>query len=183
MADRVGLPDDDLGDIQLVQTLTSHQLDIYFYVRSLLVDPNDVAEIVQETNLVLWEKRDQFQAVKDFRAWAFQIARYKVLQHQTERKRRKCLAFSDSLIDELAIQAPHYAKADNDLMDGLNHCVDRLTTRDQTLLRQRYASLASCERIAEAMGRSVRWVYNSLNRIRQELFDCMAQYAKARRER
>ena len=165
-----------------VRLLTSHQLDIYFYIRSLVLDPDEVAEIVQDTNLVLWEKRDQFETVKNFRAWVFQIARYKVLQHRSQRK-RKCVCFSDALIDELALQAPQYAKADNDLMDHLDHCVAQLVARDRELLHQRYSSMTSCECIAEAIGRPVRWVYKTLNRIRQELLDCVAQHTNLRIER
>ena len=182
MIDRVDMPDDEAHGAEPVTLLTSHQLDIYFYVRSLVLDPDEVAEIVQDTNLVLWEKRDQFEAVKDFRAWAFQIARYKVLQHRSQRK-RKCPCFSDALVDELALQAPHYATADNDLMDGLDRCIAQLVARDRELLRQRYSSMASCESIAKAIGRPVRWVYKALNRIRQELLDCMAQYTNPRIER
>ena len=133
-------------------------------------------------NLVLWEKRRQFETVRDFRAWAFQIARYKVLEHRAQRK-RKCLCFSDALVDELALQAPHYAKVDNDLIDGLRRCVAQLAARDRELLSQRYSSLTSCESIAKAIGRPVRWVYNGLSRIRRELLDCMARYANTWRER
>ena len=139
MVDQAAMPDDDARGAEFVRLLTSHQLDIYLYVHSLMPDPNEAAEIVQDTNVVLWEKRDQFETARDFRAWAFQIARYKMLEHRAQRK-RKCVCFSDALVDELALQAPHYAKADNDLIDGLRRCIARLAARDRELLGQRYSS-------------------------------------------
>ena len=182
MLDHVNMPDAEAREAEFVQLLTLHQLDIYLYVHSLMPDPNEVAEIVQETNVVLWEKRAEFDTARDFRAWAFQIARYKLLKYQAKRK-RKFVSFSDALVDQLAIQAPDYTKADNDLMDGLRHCVAQLAASDHELLSQRYSLMTTCETIAKAIGRPVRWVYNALNRIRQELHDCMAQYANTRRER
>jgi RNA polymerase sigma-70 factor (ECF subfamily) len=174
-------PNDEAQTAQCVQLITSYQLDIQLFVRSLVLDMNEVAEIVQETNLVLWEKRDQFATIQNFRAWAFQIARYKLLERQAQRK-RKGLCFSDAIVDQLAIQASD-ATADDDLLDDLNRCIARLPAQDHELLTQRYSSQASCESIAKAIGRPVRWVYKALNRIRQELFDCISQSANAWRER
>ena len=181
MVDHATRPDDDARGAEFVRLITSHQLDIYLYVHSLLPDPNEAAEIVQDTNVVLWEKRNQFDTATDFRAWAFQIARYKLLEYRAQRK-QNCLCFSDVLIDELSLQAPRYAKADNDLIDGLRRCIARLVARDRELLSQRYSSMTTCANIAKAIGRPVSWVYNSLRRIRHELLDCVAQYANTRRE-
>jgi RNA polymerase sigma-70 factor, ECF subfamily len=181
MGDDVNTPEDESHGAELVRLLTSHQLDLYLYVRSLVLDPHEVAEVVQETNLVLWERREEFGTIRDFRAWAFQIARNKLLQRRDLRK-RKCVCFSDALVDELALQAPQYASIDNDLIDGLRRCVAQLAARDHELLGRRYSSQDSCESIAEVIGRPVTWVYNALRRIRHELLDCMARYRITRRE-
>lgn len=176
MLDHTSIPNDEAQGAEFVRLLTAHQLDIYFYIRSLVPDPNEVADIVQDTALVLWEKRKLSGEIRDFRAWAFQIARYKVMEHRAQRK-RKGLCFSDALVDELALQAPRYANIENELIDGLQRCVEQLATRDRELLSQRYSSLTSCETIARAIGRPVRWVYNSLSRIRRELLECATRHA------
>jgi RNA polymerase sigma-70 factor, ECF subfamily len=181
VVDHTNISDDETLGAEFVRLLTSHQLDIYLYVHSLVADPNEAAEIVQNANVVLWEKRDQFDMTRDFRAWAFQIARYKVLKHRSQRN-RKCLCFSDALVDQLAVEAPDYTRTDNDLMDGLRRCVAQLAARDRELLGQRYSSMATCQAIAEAIDRPLRWVHNALNRIRRELRDCMARNTDTRRE-
>jgi RNA polymerase sigma-70 factor, ECF subfamily len=176
------IPNDEARQSELVRLLTSHQRDIYLYVRSLVLDANEVEEIVQETNLVLWEKRDQFDTSKDFRPWAFQFARYKLSEHRA-RQRRNGVCFSDTLVDELALQASQCAPIDNELKDELRLCVAQLAARDRELLNQRYSLLASCESIAAEFGRPVRWVYNTLNRVRQELFDCLTRHARPGEDR
>ena len=182
MVDRPDIPADDAREAEFVALLTSHQLDIYLYVHSLMPDPHEAADIIQGTNVVLWEKRHQFQMATDFRAWAFQIARYE-LSEQRARRKRKGVSFSDALIDELALQSPSYTTGDDDLMDGLRRCVPQLAARDRELLVQRYSSQTTCESIAQSLGRPVRWVYKALSRIRQELRECVARYADARRSR
>ena len=176
------MPNDEAHGGEFVRLLTSHQRDIYLYVRSLVLSPGEVEEIVQDTNLVLWEKRNQFDTALDFRPWAFQIARYKVSEHRAQRK-RKCVCFSDALVDELALQTPQYVDIDRDLTDELLRCIAQLTASDRELLNQRYSSLTGCESIAQAIGRPIRWVYNAMNRIRQELLDCMTQHTNEWRER
>jgi RNA polymerase sigma-70 factor, ECF subfamily len=180
--DQAGNSSNETREAEFVRLLTSHQRDIYFYVRSLVLDLDEVEEVVQNTNLVLWEKHAQFDSGRDFRPWAFQIARHKISEHRAQHK-RSCVRFSDALIDELALQSPQCAKVDSDLTDDLRRCIAQLPARDRELLNQRYSLASSCERIAEAVGRPIRWVYNALNRIRQELMDCVAQHTSAWRDR
>lgn len=172
----------DADGAGFVRLLTSHQRDIHLYIRSLVLDANEAEEVVQDTNLVLWEKRAQFDASKEFRPWAFQIARYKVLEHRAQRK-RKCVSLSDAVVEELAQKIPQYAEVGGELMEDLRRCIARLAARDRELLNQRYSASASCDSVAKTFGRPVAWVYKALNRIRQELMDCIVQHQDGRRER
>jgi RNA polymerase sigma-70 factor, ECF subfamily len=174
-------PDDEAGEAAFVRLLTSHQLDITLYVHSLVPDQNEAAEIIQSTNTILWEKRSQFVMSTNFRAWAFQIARYELLEWRAKR-RRNSVCFSDAMIDELALQAPSHAIADTGLLDELRRCVAQLTVQDHELLTKRYTSGKTCESIAKSIGRPIRWVYKALGRIRSELRNCVAQHANARRD-
>ena len=181
MAESANTHEDDSRSGEFVRLLTLHQPDIYAYLRSLVFAPDEVAEILQDTNLVLWEKRGQFETGTNFRAWAFQIARYKLLQHQAQRE-RKCLCFSDALVDELSLQALSCDEPNDDLVGDLRRCLADLAPKDRDLIVQRYSSLATCESIARAIGRPVRWVYKALSRVRRELLDCIARYSTTRRE-
>lgn len=174
-------PNAETHQSEFVRLLTSYQLDIYFYVHSLVPNPHDAAEILQNTNVVLWEKCSQFDTTRDFRPWAFQIARYEALKYRAKHN-QKCLCFSDAFVDELALQAPSYATVDDGFMDDMRRCIAQLTDRDREILHQRYSSLAPCENIATTIGRPVRWVYKALSRIRRELLDCMARHTDTRSE-
>ena len=63
----------------------------------------------------------QFEIGTNFRAWAFQIARYKLLQHKT-RRQRGCVCFSDALVDELVL----HAAAEEHPLNGSTTCAAAL---------------------------------------------------------
>lgn len=167
---------------EFVQLLTAHQSDIYLYLRSLTLNPDIASEVLQDANLVLWEKRGQFAVGTNFRAWAFQIARYKLLQHQANRKRGG-VCFSDALVDELSLQIAADDSDAAELLDDLRRCMAELQPQDRELIGRRYSKHATCERIAATIGRPVRWVYKALSRIRKSLSDCIAQRVDSRRDK
>ncbi|MBN1395252.1 MAG: sigma-70 family RNA polymerase sigma factor [Pirellulales bacterium] len=180
MAD--ALPNDETNGAEFVRLLTAHQPDIYLYLRSLVLDPEEASEVLQDANLVLWEKRSEFQLGTNFRAWAFQIARYKLLQHQGQRK-RACRCFSDALVDELMLQASEGETALGEMIEDLRRCIAMLSPRDRELIGRRYAPRETCQSVARSVGRPVRWVYKALGRIRQTLLECVMREAAARRSK
>jgi RNA polymerase sigma-70 factor, ECF subfamily len=180
MADSADKSADEARGAEFVRLLTVHQPDIYVYLRSLVLDPDEASEILQDTNLVLWEKRDQFELGTNFRAWAFQIARYKLLQHQA-RRQRACVCFSDALVDELVLQVAEVGEAPARWIDDLRRCIAALPSRDRDLIGRRYSPRATCQSVAEALGRPVRWVYKAVSRIRRSLWDCIMREADAGR--
>lgn len=176
MTESTNRRNDEANLAEFVQLLTLHQTDIYLYIRSLVLDPDDADEALQNTNLVLWEKRAQFEPGTNFRAWVFQIARYKLLQLRAE-PGRSHYCFSETLVEQLAAQASSYADEDS-LVDKLRRCLAKLTAVDRQVIECRYSTLATCESIAQALGRPIRWVYKALGRIRQELSECIAHESK-----
>jgi RNA polymerase sigma-70 factor (ECF subfamily) len=70
-----------LSESEFVLLITSHQAAIYAYVLTLLPDRVAAQDILQETNLVLCRKRDEFEPGTNFKAWAFSIAYWQTMAH------------------------------------------------------------------------------------------------------
>jgi RNA polymerase sigma-70 factor (ECF subfamily) len=68
---------------QFIRIVASHEARLRCYVLSLVPRWADADEIMQEVNVVLWQKFEQFQPDSNFFAWACQIARFKVNDSQT----------------------------------------------------------------------------------------------------
>ncbi len=176
MAEPTDTREREADGAEFVRLLTLYQPNIYLYVRSLIPNPDEASEVLQNTNLAMWEKRDQFAIGTNFLAWAFQIARYKLREHRARKKRNVC--FSDALVDELAIRASQKIDASAELLEELRRCLAQLAAVDRELIRRRYSSSDACEQIAQAVGRPVRAVYKALARIREELLECVSSRAR-----
>ena len=86
---------------EFVQLLTENQRNLHRFIHSLLLNKEDVEEVLQETNLVLWRVSDQFEIGTNFRAWASTVALNQVRAFIKKRKRNSVL-FDEDTITALA---------------------------------------------------------------------------------
>ena len=157
---------------QFVQLVTRYQQRVYLFILSLLQNEADADEVLQETNLVLWRRFDEFEPGTDFRAWAFQIAFNKV-QSFREKQGRQKLRFGDAFQQRVADVAASSPDDHDERRSALASCMQKLTDRDRDLIERRYRPRATAKSAAEETGRSVHAVYKSLLRIRRLLHDCI----------
>lgn len=159
---------------EFVKLLTSCQSPLYGCILSLLPDRTAAQDVLQETNLTLWRKADDFEAGTNFMAWAARIARYHVLNY-----RRKCqhdrLVFDEDLFQELC-ERQAVSVGDTERYAGaLRDCLAKLPEEQRTLVQERYAPGGNVTEIAAARGQSVGSVSQMLYRIRESLLNCVSQ--------
>ena len=155
-----------------VRRLTEHQNRLYGYVYSLLGNHSRAADVVQETNLVLWRKVHEFDPDKPFAPWAFAIARFQVLAHLRDQGRDRML-LDESLVATISDEVESQAQQIDVLRSALRPCLRALSTRNQELIQQRYFRAMSTRAIASAMDRTVSSVKVALLRVRQNLAQCV----------
>lgn len=164
---------------QVVQEIARHQPRLRGLLRCLLVQSRDVDDLLQEINLVLWEKADEFQPGSDFWAWASQIARYKVL-NQFRKLQRERRLFDDTLLERLAELADERLRQLDERRVALDHCLGQLPPAQRQLLDLRYSGDQSLETLAHSIGRSAVSIRQTLFRIRAALLKCIeGQLAQA----
>lgn len=157
---------------EFMSLFTRYQRHIYAYIRTLVPRCSDLDEIVQQTNAVLWEKFRSFESGTNFLAWALTVARFEVLHHR-QRQSRSELLFSNSFLEDIAVESASHIELLNVKLEMLAECRNELSGADKDLLNRRYASGATSSKVATALGRPVVSVYKSLSRIRKRLFDCI----------
>ena len=86
---------------EFMQLLTSSQSRIYAYVLSLVLDPAQADDVLQKTNVVLWEKESEFELGTNFIAWAFRTAYLQVCAFRKQQQ-REWLVFDDEILQELS---------------------------------------------------------------------------------
>lgn len=162
---------DEMKD-KFITHLTMAQPSLWAYVFSLLPDHVAAQDILQETNLTLWRKADEFQPGTNFIAWACQVAYFHVLSYR-RRARRDRLILDDGVFAYLAERQADRAATLDDRLAALRGCLDKLPPPSRRLLEERYAPGGSVKELAEADGRSVAALSQVLYRIREKLLSCI----------
>lgn len=158
-----------LASEKFVGMLTDAQASLYGYILSLIPDPDQAGEVLQETNLALWRTADRFQEGTDFLAWTCSVAYYQVLRHRKKQQRDR-LRFDDEMLKTLADRGAALLIGDRQI--ALRRCLARLSSADRELLKQRYSGTTPIE-LAQSRRVPVKRLYQSLYRLRIGLLECI----------
>ena len=86
---------------EFIRQLTAAQSSLWAYVFSLLPDHVGAQDVLQQTNLTLWRKAEDFQPGSSFFAWASKAAYFHVLSYRRGMRRDR-LVFNDEVFAYLA---------------------------------------------------------------------------------
>ena len=164
--------DDPLALQEFVKLMTDHQWALRGYILSLMPGSPEVGDVLQETNLVLWRKRKQFEFGTNFMAWASSIARYEVFHQRDRTRKHRHLPFSDELVTVLADRRT-IDKSQEARLQALEGCLGKLSDRQRQIVEQRYTPGRSLEAHAVALGTSAGSLRVTLHRIRKTLKTCV----------
>ena len=139
----------------------------------LVTVPNraDARDIVQETAVTLWTQFDKYDEARPFVNWAVGYARIQVRRFLRERARQAVLSeraaeFVLAVQDEQAPQRELYDAA-------LRLCLERLPAASRKILASYYFEERTVEVIAGRFERSNEAIYETLQRLRAALLECV----------
>ena len=167
---------------QFVRLITKYERLVYGYILSLVPNWSDADEILQETNIRLWEEFDKFVPGTNFAAWATRVAHFQVLTWRKTMSRSR-LVFDPHVIETLA-QEPHWGdEGFDERQQALGECLSELPAHNRDLLRRCYAQGRKIKDVATRLNRSPAAVYKSLERIRSALHACVERKLRSTRPR
>jgi RNA polymerase sigma-70 factor (ECF subfamily) len=166
------------ANASFVRLLTQHERRIYGYILKMVVDWNDADEILQETNVRLWEEFDRFEPGTDFAAWALRVAHFEVLTWRKRRQRSR-LVFSEeaiaSLADDHAPAGVVPQERDRAREAALAECLKHVSASNRELIQRCYSGAQTIREVADGLGRSAEAIYKRLQRLRLGLHRCIEQ--------
>jgi len=157
-----------------VSLITQHQGDVWAFILTLMPGHSDAQDVLQKTNIVLWQKREEFIIGTNFRAWALTCARFTVMDHLKRLKTDKIRYFDDELIQTMASEITERAGASNPRLEVLEQCLQKLRPQDRELIEFRYSQDGKLDQYASQLGRSVSALSVSLHRLRSQLRKCIS---------
>lgn len=171
-------PEDQDTLKEFVSELTSIQQELRSFIAYLMTGADGAPDVLQEVNLLLWEKRRQFKPGTNFRAWSFKVARYMVLGHQRKLRKQGLLLFEPDVIERLADEWQQSSTEYPNKLAALQTCFEKLPDEDQTLLRARYSGHGQLEQLASSSERSSSGLRARIFRLRQALKQCILNELK-----
>jgi RNA polymerase sigma-70 factor, ECF subfamily len=159
---------------EFMRLFTAHQGRLHAFVLSLIPNWADADEVLQQTNLILWRKFDEFQPGTNFFSWAARIAHYKVRNFR-KIKARERVTFGNDFFDAVAKETVRVSDELGERQLALTECLAKLTTQQRAILRLRYEESQSIDNVASSVGQSTEAVYKALSRIRRALFECITR--------
>lgn len=158
-----------------ITELTAHQPAIQAFIVSLMPGDPDTDEVMQRTNLVLWRKRDSFTPGTNFRAWAFECAKWTIRAYLKEKRRSNWLIIDDDLTRHLTETMMHLIPSSpNATQTALRLCLQRLRSSDRELLLSHYQDGESLSDFARRAGTTPGTLKVTLFRLRAALRRCIS---------
>src|SRR5207302_1003415 len=114
---------------EFLRLFASHEVRLRGLALSLVPRWADAEDVLQEANLVMWRKFEQFHTGTNFFAWASRIVHLKVKEHR-RRKTRSDVVFtflSEELLDILADEAAGLSDEFAERYAALEQCLGKLT--------------------------------------------------------
>lgn len=159
----------DERDTAFGNLLIEHQRAIRLYIQSLMSACPGADDVLQNTNLVMWRKRENFQTGSNFLAWAFTIARLEVYNQARHFRRNQRLISGLDRNEFVAPEGGGGGQATADALHALKKCLRTLPSRDQELLLMRYSSSRTLADYARNIKRSPGTLKARLFKIREKL--------------
>lgn len=145
---------------------------IALYIRSLLPNASDAEDVLQRCSLLLWQKFEQFDRERSFRAWACGVAYYEVRNFVRSAHRNR-LQFNADLMQQIADQRLSESQERVQHLDLLKECMSRLKPEDQELMLSAYDPSDSLQALADSRRMTVRSLSTRIWRLKRLLLECV----------
>jgi RNA polymerase sigma-70 factor, ECF subfamily len=168
----IPLSEHQLPSDQFVRFLTASQNQLLAYALACIGNYNDASDVLQKINIVLLKKGGDFGLEREFRAWAFGVAKYEILAFARSRQRDK-LTFSPELVESMADSCLEPMSRMTDRHQAMLHCVSQLSEGRRSLIQMRYAQDLTLQEIAKETGKTIEAIKASFVRLRRSLRQCV----------
>ncbi len=142
------------------------------FVGSMVHDRNDRDDVLQDCAVAAMTSFERYDPERDFAGWAIGVARNQVRLY-IRRKSKDPLLFDDDALDSLVQAFARVKKEESKKLTHLDYCIDQLEGRARQLCESRYSRDLKPAQIGKQIGMSANGVSKALQRIREQLRECI----------
>lgn len=164
----------------VVRLLMEHRASLFSYIYTAVRDFDVAEEVFQEVSVAVCESYESFEPGTNFRAWAREIARRRVLAEWRSTGRFPGLLSDKSLRQiEAGFEDVETRWASGDRIAALRKCLGTLSPTVRRILELRYVNQLSLSDLAARLDRKGEGVRKALYRTRQSLRECIERRLRA----
>lgn len=157
---------------EFISDVTRSQRVLHAFILSMVRHAADADDVLQETNIVLWRKAEEFDPQREFLPWAMRVAQLQAMAH-LKKKQRSRVAFDDELLALVADEAVAESGDADARRVALAGCLQKLPEEHRALIAQRYEPGGSVNEMAAERGSTPKALSEMLRRIRHALMLCI----------
>jgi RNA polymerase sigma-70 factor, ECF subfamily len=158
--------------VEFVQRLTAAQSALYAFICGLMGGLEQAADVLQETNLVLWNRAGEYDLERPFLPWAYTLARWQVMAWRKKQQRSR-LVLDDDLVAKVAAEMEAGAGAAEAELRALERCLAALPGKQRELIAARYERGETVRAMAVRLGQPENALAAAFYRIRRALHHCI----------
>ncbi|MBI1375074.1 MAG: sigma-70 family RNA polymerase sigma factor [Phycisphaera sp.] len=152
--------------------LTACQSRLFAYITAMVPDRNQAHDILQQANLAMLRKADEYDSSRDFVGWACKVAYFEVLAYRRGRARDRH-RFDERFLEVISRDAESRVASHDRRGAALADCMGKLNAGQRDLIDQRYTSGRSVDDLASHFSRTTAAISQMLYRIRAALAECV----------
>jgi RNA polymerase sigma-70 factor, ECF subfamily len=168
----------DDATLQATRLWTLTQPVVSAFVTSVVRNFSDRDDVLQEIAVAVVESFNRYDPSRPFLGWALGIAQKQVGLY-LRRVRRDRLVFDEETIQSLAIAFETQGGGPARKLDFLQDCLRHLEGRTRQVCELRYRDDLKPAAIGEAIGMTANSVAKMLQRIRDQLRECVERKASS----
>ena len=167
-----------MDETPLIQQYLQLRSEFMGYLYAMTRDAELAEEVYQNAAVVVIEKAEKPETIRDFRAWAKEVVRRQALHaiRAREVSARHGRAMSPELLEAVSnafTQDESEGSVVRDEAGALRRCLDGLPTDKRELVAMRYERDSSFDEISRRTGSTPAAVQRALSRIRKVLHECI----------
>lgn len=160
---------------EFITELTANQSALQAFISSMMPGDPGLDEVLQRTNITLWRKSETYQSGTNFRAWAFECAKWTMRAYLKEKQRGNWLVVDEELTrvitERLIARVP---VSPNAPQTALRMCLERLRPVDRNLILSHYEDGNTLAECAQRSGTTAGTLKVTLFRLRVALRRCIS---------
>ena len=163
------------GDFLAFEVLYERYNDrVYSFLRGLFKDEALAQEVVQESFMKVFEKRENLEQVTYFQAWIFQVAKNLYLDKLKKKDALNFLSYSEEDYEQRSIELtnPESLSLEKHQKEVVQNCLQKLSDKQKEVLLLRIHGELKLEDIANQLEISLGAVKSTLLRAKKSLIQC-----------